>query len=101
MKPALLTVVAEYFKVLREPLRLRILQSLNDGEKSVNEIAERVDSSQPNVSKHLNILTKAGFVARRQKKNTVFYSIADQSIWQVCDLACGADDRGDRHFFRT
>lgn len=84
----LLGLIAEYFKVLSEPLRIKILNSLKDGEKTVNEIVEAVDSSQPNVSRHLKILIKAGFIRRRQKKNMALCSIADERIWQICDIAC-------------
>lgn len=85
----MLNLIAEYFKVLSEPLRIRILNALRDGEKSVGEIAEAVNSSQPNVSKHLGILIKAGLVTRRQEKNVAYCSITDKRIWQICDISCG------------
>jgi len=81
-------LIAGYFKVLSEPLRLSILISLKGGEKSVGQIASVVNSSQPNVSKHLSILLHAGIVVRRKDKNACCYSIADNCIWQVCDIAC-------------
>lgn len=83
-----LDLIAEYFKVLSEPLRLKILAALRDGEKSVGEIVEAVNASQPNVSKHLGILIKAGFVTRRQVKNVAYCSIADKCVWQICDISC-------------
>lgn len=89
MKVDLLILIADYFKVLSEPLRIKILTALQDGEKSVNEIAQYVNSSQPNVSKHLGILIKAGFITRRQVKNVAYCSIADNRIWQICDISCG------------
>lgn len=81
-------LVAGRFKVLAEPVRLRILQSLEPGEKSVGALAEEIETTQPNVSKHLRILQEAGFVARRQEGNTVFYSIADPCVYELCDLVC-------------
>ena len=86
----LLALVAMRFKILSEPLRLRILHVLQDEEKSVAELTEAIDTSQPNMSKHLKILQDAGLVNRRQNGNTVFYSIADESIFTLCEVVCGA-----------
>lgn len=85
-----LELVAFRFKILSEPLRLRILHSLQDGEKSVTELTEVLSTSQPNVSKHLRILQTAGLVSRRQVGNTVYYSIADSSIFTLCEVVCGS-----------
>jgi DNA-binding transcriptional ArsR family regulator len=90
MPPEALQLVAERFKILAEPIRLRILQSLEAGELSVNEVTTAVESTQPNVSKHLKILQDAGIIARRQEGNTVFYRIADESIFQLCELVCAS-----------
>ena len=88
MSAEALNLVAERFKVLSEPLRLRILQSLERGEMSVTEITNAVESTQPNISKHLKLLQDAGLVARRQEGNTVYYSIADESVFALCDVVC-------------
>jgi DNA-binding transcriptional ArsR family regulator len=85
-----LALVAVRFKVLGDPLRLRILHTLQDGERSVTELTEAVETSQPNVSKHLKILQDAGILNRRQNGNTVFYSIADESIFMLCEVVCDA-----------
>ncbi len=85
-----LELIAMRFKVLAEPLRLRILNTLQEGEKSVNELSEAVETSQPNVSKHLKILQEAGILSRRQKGNAVYYSIADESIFALCELVCNS-----------
>lgn len=85
-----LELVAERFKVLSEPMRLWILQSLETGEKNVSEISEAMNSTQPNVSKHLKQLQDAGLVARRQEGNQVFYSIADESVFALCDTVCAS-----------
>ncbi len=85
-----LELIAVRFKILSEPLRLRILQTLGGGEMSVNELAEAVKSSQPNISKHLKMLQDAGILSRRQQGNSVFYAIADESIFALCELVCGA-----------
>jgi DNA-binding transcriptional ArsR family regulator len=83
-----LELVAARFRAMGEPLRLRILQELEGGERSVSALAERVESTQPNVSKHLKILQDAGLVKRRQQGTTVYYSIADEMVLELCDLIC-------------
>ena len=85
-----LDLIAARFKVLAEPLRLRILHTLQDGEKSVNELSEMVEASQPNVSKHLKILQDAGVLNRQQKGNAALYSIADESIFELCEVVCNS-----------
>jgi ArsR family transcriptional regulator len=90
-----LQLVAARFKVLADPMRLRILQTLEGGEASVTAITETVEATQPNVSKHLRILQEAGMVARRQEGNVVYYSIADPTVFQLCDLVC---NRLQEHF---
>ncbi|MBK7995809.1 MAG: winged helix-turn-helix transcriptional regulator [Blastocatellia bacterium] len=85
-----LELVAERFKALSEPIRLRILQELHDGEMSVSEITQVIDSSQPNVSKHLKLLQDAGLLARRQEGNTVYYSISDKVIFDICEIVCNS-----------
>ncbi|MCY7375947.1 MAG: metalloregulator ArsR/SmtB family transcription factor [Pyrinomonadaceae bacterium] len=90
MSPEALILVAERFKILAEPVRLSILQALETGEKSVTDIANVVASTQPNVSKHLKMLQDAGLLARRQEGNTVYYSIADKSVFALCDAVCAS-----------
>ena len=85
-----LGLVAGRFKVLAEPLRLRLLQAMERGELSVGRLAEQLGTTQPNVSKHLKILQDAGLVTRRQEGNTAWYSIADPSVYQLCDLVCNS-----------
>ncbi len=89
MSPEAVRLVAARFRVLSEPLRLQILQVLEHGETSVNAITRAVNSTQPNVSKHLRILQDEGLVSKRQDGNTVFYQIADETIFMLCSLVCG------------
>jgi DNA-binding transcriptional ArsR family regulator len=88
--PEAMELVAARFKVLSEPLRLRILQELDGGEKSVSELTEAVHASQPNVSKHLKILQDAGLVGRRQSGNTVYCFISDPTVFELCHVVCGS-----------
>lgn len=83
-------IIAERFRVLSEPIRLRILQALRDGELSVSDLTREIEISQPNGSKHLRILQDAGMLRRDQRGNSVYYSIADDSIFELCDLVCGS-----------
>lgn len=85
-----LSLIADRFKVLSEPLRLQILHLLQGGEKSVNELTEAVGTSQPNISKHLKLLQNNLILQRRQDGNTVYYSIADESIFTLCETVCGS-----------
>lgn len=81
--------VAQYFSALAEPTRLRILNCLRDREQNVGELAEHCECSQANVSRHLSTLAKHGLVAREGRGTSVYYRIADPSIYALCDLVCG------------
>jgi DNA-binding transcriptional ArsR family regulator len=81
--------VAERFRVLGEPTRLRLLEAMRHGAQSVGDLVEATDAGQANVSKHLRLLRDAGLVGRRRKGTTVFYHLADPSVLQLCDLVCG------------
>ena len=84
-----LQYVATYFKALAEPMRLKVLNALQDGEKNVSELTEIAESTQANVSKHLSLLSNHGLVKRESRGNCVYYSIADQDIYRLCELVCG------------
>lgn len=90
LTPEVVEMVAARFRILGDPLRIRILQTLLDGEKNVTEIVSAVGSTQPNVSKHLRILQDAGIVGRRQEGNSVYCSIADETVLDLCDTVCGS-----------
>lgn len=81
-------LVAARLRLLGDPARLRILRELLRGECSVLELAERVGLQQPSVSKHLSALRSEGIVARRQEGLHSFYSVADDSVSQLCDIVC-------------
>ncbi|HUN57408.1 MAG TPA: metalloregulator ArsR/SmtB family transcription factor [Candidatus Binataceae bacterium] len=88
MTPEALELVAGRFRALGEPLRLRLLRELEDGERSVSALAESVGSTQPNVSKHLKVLQDAGLLRRRQEGTSAYYSIADTMVFELCDMIC-------------
>jgi DNA-binding transcriptional ArsR family regulator len=83
-----LQLVAVRFRALGEPLRLRILQQLQQGETSVTALAAQVGSTQPNISKHLKVLQDAGLIKRRQVGTSAHYSIADEMVFELCEMVC-------------
>lgn len=86
----LIEIIARRFRLLGEPMRVRVLDLLRCREEaSVGEIAEALETSQQNVSKHLTALHEAEIVGRRKEGNRVLYSIADQSVLAICELVCG------------
>lgn len=90
LSPEAVELVAGRFRILGEPVRIRILQALQEGELNVSELVAAVGSTQPNVSKHLRILQEAGIVGRRQQGNNVYCYIADESVMDLCDAVCGS-----------
>jgi DNA-binding transcriptional ArsR family regulator len=81
--------VAERFRVLGEPMRIRLLEAMRDGEMSVKQLQEAIGASQQNVSQHLNVLLRARIVERRKQGNFSLYSIADPVVFSLCDQVCG------------
>ena len=84
----MLALIARRFKMLGEPYRLRLLQVLENGEKTVGDLATALDGKQPNVSKHLQMLHDAGLVSRRREGTSIFYGIADPMVLKLCELVC-------------
>jgi DNA-binding transcriptional ArsR family regulator len=84
----MLALIARRFKMLGEPYRLRMLQVLEQGERTVGELVEALDAKQPNVSKHLQMLYDAGIVSRRREGTSIYYDIADPMIIKLCELVC-------------
>ena len=89
LTPQVLTLVAERFKVLSEPARLQILSALRKREMTVGELVEQTELSQANVSKHLQQLHRFAFVSRRKDGLHVYYALADDDVFQLCDVMCG------------
>ena len=79
---------AETFAILGSPARLRILQAVCDGERSVSEIVGLVGLSQTNVSQHLALMYRGGLLFRRRAGAQNFYSVADPDVVAVCRVVC-------------
>ena len=80
--------VAAYFSILSEPMRLKILNLLRDGEKCVQDLVVATATSQANVSKHLKVMLQAGILSRRTQGTSAFYSVSDDLTFELCTLVC-------------
>ncbi len=84
-----MALIAARFRVLAEPVRIRLLDRLRDGDATVLELQQAVGASQQNVSKHLGVLLNAGMVARTKQGTSSLYAIADDGVFELCDQVCG------------
>jgi DNA-binding transcriptional ArsR family regulator len=85
----LIELVAQRFRVLGEPMRIKLLDRLRQGDATVGELQQALGASQQNVSKHLGILHDAGMVSRAKDGNHTRYSISDPDVFRLCDQVCG------------
>jgi ArsR family transcriptional regulator len=83
-------LIARRFRAMAEPMRIRLLDRLREGEASVNELAAQLGTSQQNVSKHLTVLTDVGILARRKDGIRVYYRIVDEGVLGLCEQVCGS-----------
>jgi len=86
---SIVEVIAERFRVLGEPMRIRIIDRLRDGDATVGELADALGTSQQNISKHVGILARAGLVSREKDGNSVRCRIADETVLELCEQVCG------------
>jgi DNA-binding transcriptional ArsR family regulator len=86
-------LIASRFRLMSEPMRVKILDRLREGELTVQELAEAVGTTRQNVSKHLGVLAREGVVARRKDGNFSRYRVADEGIFELCRLVCGGIER--------
>ena len=82
-------VIAERFRLLGEPMRIRLLDALREGPATVLGLQEATGASQQNVSKHLGMLLRSGLVSRSKEGNFSLYAIADESVFELCEHVCG------------
>jgi DNA-binding transcriptional ArsR family regulator len=85
----LVELIAARFRVVGEPMRIRLLDRLRDGAATVNELTRALGASQQNVSKHLGVLHQAGIVSRSKQGTSVRYAIADETVFALCEQVCG------------
>ena len=89
----LVELIARRFRVIGEPMRIRLLDRLRDEEATVHELTQALGASQQNVSKHLQVLLEAGIVGRRKQGTRAYYSIADEGVLALCEQVCGSLQR--------
>lgn len=85
----LVELIAQRFRVLAEPMRIKLLDRLRGGEATITELQDALGATQQNVSKHLGTLHAAGMVARTKDGNHVRYSIADEGVFELCEQVYG------------
>lgn len=90
LPPEAMIQVVAYFQALSEPTRLQILNLLRSGERNVGELAQACGFTSANVSRHLSVLMQQGLVEREGRGTAVYYRIADESVYALCDLVCGS-----------
>jgi DNA-binding transcriptional ArsR family regulator len=90
---SLVELIAQRFRVIGEPMRIRLLDRLRQGEATVNELTEATGASQQNVSKHLGLLADAGIVGRRKDGTRVYYRVVDEGVFGLCEQVCGSLQR--------
>ena len=85
----LVELIAQRFRVLGEPMRIKLLDRLRDGEATVGELQHALGASQQNVSKHLGVLLQAGIVSRTKHGTSSVFAIADEGVFELCEQVCG------------
>ncbi|HYY88470.1 MAG TPA: metalloregulator ArsR/SmtB family transcription factor [Chloroflexota bacterium] len=85
----LIDLIAQRFRCLGEPMRIKLLDCLRDGEATVGELQQATGASQQNVSKHLGLLLNAGMVSRAKRGTASVYAIADEGVFELCEQVCG------------
>lgn len=86
--PQIVQAMADRFKALSDPSRLAILLALRGGELSVSDLMDATELGQANVSKHLSVLHRMGYVERRREGAFVYYRMSATDVFKVCDLMC-------------
>lgn len=89
LTPDLIELVAERFRALGEPARLQLMNELRSGERTVGDLVDVTGLTTGNVSKHLRVLHAAGFVTRRKDGLFVYYGLAGDDVFRLCDIMCG------------
>lgn len=81
-------LAAETFRVMSAPMRLKIINCLCTEEKNVGQLLEEIDTTQPNMSQHLNTLFKAKILGRRRDGVQIYYRIINERVVTLCRAVC-------------
>ena len=79
---------AELFSLLSTPVRLKIISAVCNGERNVSELLDQIDTTQPNMSQHLNTLYQAGVLGKRRDGVQIFYRIINDRVVTLCRAVC-------------
>jgi DNA-binding transcriptional ArsR family regulator len=79
---------AELFRVLSTPIRLKIISAVRNGEKNVSELLAEIDTTQPNMSQHLNTLYRSGVLAKRREGTQMYYRLQSERVATLCRAVC-------------
>jgi len=93
---------AEVFRAMSAPMRLKIISSLCNGEKNVGQLLQEIDTTQPNMSQHLNTLYQSGVLGKRRDGVQIYYRIINDRVVTLCRAVCmqiaiEADTGSTRH----
>jgi len=80
--------VAELFAVLSTPIRLKIISAVCQGEKNVSELLSEINTTQPNMSQHLNMLYRSGVLAKRREGTQMYYRLQSERVATLCRAVC-------------
>jgi ArsR family transcriptional regulator len=86
--PEVFELAAELFRILSTPMRLKIVSCLREGEQNVSYLLSKIETTQPNMSQHLNTLYKAGVLGRRRDGVQILYRIVDERVAELCRAVC-------------
>jgi DNA-binding transcriptional ArsR family regulator len=81
-------LAAEVFRVMSAPMRLKIISCLCNGEKNVSELLSEIETTQPNMSQHLNTLYQAGVLGKRREGVQIYYRIVNDRVVTLCRAVC-------------
>ncbi len=81
-------LAAELFQIMSAPMRLKIISCLRDGEQNVSYMLTKINTTQPNMSQHLNTLYKAGVLGKRREGVQILYRIIDDRVAALCRAVC-------------
>lgn len=85
---AMFHLAAETFRVMSAPMRLKIINCLCGEEKNVGQLLEEINTTQPNMSQHLNTLFKAKILGRRRDGVQIYYRIINDRVVTLCRAVC-------------
>lgn len=85
---AVFELAAELFQIMSAPMRLKIISCLRDGEQNVSYMLSKINTTQPNMSQHLNTLYKAGVLGKRREGVQILYRIIDERVAALCRAVC-------------